>query len=88
MRVLAIDNHDSFAYNPFHYLGPKAEVLVRRNDEVSLKELLGLHPDRIVVSPGSCTPSEADISLEVVEKAPERVLTEAGRDLLENFLEV
>jgi anthranilate synthase component 2 len=71
MRVLVIDNYDSFTYNLVQYLGElEAEVVVRRNDEVSPEELLGLHPDRIVVSPGPCTPNEAGISLEVVEKAP------------------
>jgi anthranilate synthase component 2 len=70
MRVLIIDNYDSFTYNLVQYLGElDAEVLVKRNDEVSLEDLLRLHPDRIVVSPGPCTPSEAGISLEVVEKA-------------------
>ena len=71
MRVLVIDNYDSFTYNLVQYLGElEAEVVVRRNDEVSPEELLRLHPDRIVVSPGPCTPNEAGISLEVVEKAP------------------
>ena len=71
MRVLVIDNYDSFTYNLVQYLGElEAEVVVRRNDEVSPEELLRLHPDRIVVSPGPCTPNEAGVSLEVVEKAP------------------
>ena len=74
MRVLVIDNYDSFTYNLVQYLGElEAEVLVRRNDEASLEELLELHPDRIVVSPGPCTPNEAGISLEVVEKLPAEV---------------
>jgi anthranilate synthase component 2 len=74
MRVLVIDNYDSFTYNLVQYLGElEAEVLVRRNNEVSLEELLKLHPDRIVVSPGPCTPKEAGSSLEVVEEVPERV---------------
>ncbi len=74
MRVLVIDNYDSFTYNLVQYLGElEAEVLVRRNDEVTLEELLGLHPHRIVVSPGPCTPNEAGISLKVVEKAPTEV---------------
>ena len=71
MRVLVIDNYDSFTYNLVQYLGElEAEVLVRRNDEVSLEEVPELHPDRIVVSPGPCTPNEAGVSLEVVTKAP------------------
>jgi len=71
MRVLVIDNYDSFTYNLVQYLGELgAEVLVRRNDEISPEEIPALHPDRIVVSPGPCTPNEAGVSLEVVEKAP------------------
>jgi len=88
MRVLTIDNFNSFTHNLVHYLGLEAEVLVRRSDEVSPEERLKLHLDRIVVSPGPRTPSEAGSSLEVVEKAPEKVLTEAGRALPEGFPEV
>ena len=74
MRVLIVDNYDSFTYNLVQYLGELgAEVLVRRNDEVSTEEIPALHPDRIVVSPGPCTPNEAGVSLEVIEKAPEGV---------------
>jgi anthranilate synthase component II len=69
MRVLVIDNYDSFTYNLVQYLGELgAEVLVRRNDEVTPEEVLELHPDRIVVSPGPCTPKEAGVSVEVIEK--------------------
>ncbi len=72
MRILVIDNYDSFTYNLVQYLGELgAEVIVRRNDEVSVGEVPALNPDRIVVSPGPCTPNEAGVSLEVVEKAPE-----------------
>ena len=71
MRVLIIDNYDSFRYNLVQYLGELgAEVLVRRNDEVSPEEIPGLHPDRIVISPGPCTPDEAGVSLKVAEEAP------------------
>jgi anthranilate synthase component 2 len=74
MRVLVIDNYDSFTYNLVQYLGELgAEVLVCRNDEVSPEEIPGLHPDRIVISPGPCTPNEAGISLEVVERASEEI---------------
>jgi carbamoylphosphate synthase small subunit len=60
MRVLVIDNYDSFTYNLVQYLGELgAEVLVRRNDEVTPEEVAELRPDRIVVSPGPCTPNEA-----------------------------
>jgi anthranilate synthase/aminodeoxychorismate synthase-like glutamine amidotransferase len=74
MRVLVIDNYDSFTYNLVQYLGELgAEVLVRRNDEVSPEEVPALHPDRIVISPGPCTPNEAGVSLELLEKAPDGV---------------
>ena len=70
MKVLVLDNYDSFTYNLVQYLSELgAEVLVRRNDEVSPAEICKLHLDRIVISPGPCTPSEAGISLEVVRKA-------------------
>jgi len=69
MRVLVIDNYDSFTYNLVQYLGELgAEVLVRRNDEVTPEEVAELRPDRIVVSPGPCTPNEAGISVELIEK--------------------
>jgi anthranilate synthase component 2 len=69
MRVLIIDNYDSFTYNLVQYLGELgAEVLVRRNDEVTLGEVCELHPDRIVVSPGPCTPNEAGISVDLIGK--------------------
>ncbi|MBA2375771.1 MAG: aminodeoxychorismate/anthranilate synthase component II [Rubrobacter sp.] len=69
MRVLIIDNYDSFTYNLVQYLGELgADVVVRRNDEVSSEDIRALHPDRIVVSPGPCTPNEAGVSVEVVEK--------------------
>jgi anthranilate synthase component 2 len=74
MRVLVIDNYDSFTYNLVQYLGELgAEVLVRRNDEVTPAEVLELHPDRIVVSPGPCTPKEAGVSVEVIEKVSGQV---------------
>ena len=69
MRVLVIDNYDSFTYNLVQYLGELgAEVLVRRNDEVTPEEAAEIHPDRIVVSPGPCTPDEAGVSVELIEK--------------------
>ncbi len=65
-----MDNYDSFTYNLVQYLGELgAEVLVRRNDEVTPEEALELHLDRIVVSPGPCTPKEAGVSVELIEKA-------------------
>ena len=66
--ILLIDNYDSFTYNVAQYLGELgAEVHVRRNDEITLAEIEGLAPEKIVISPGPCTPNEAGISLAVVE---------------------
>ena len=68
--LLLIDNYDSFTYNLFHYLGELgADVRVVRNDEISADEALALKPQGIVLSPGPCTPNEAGICLEVIEKA-------------------
>jgi anthranilate synthase/aminodeoxychorismate synthase-like glutamine amidotransferase len=67
MKVLLIDNYDSFAYNLVQYLGELgAEVDVVRNDKATVDELLERRPDRLVVSPGPCTPAEAGISIEAV----------------------
>ena len=65
--LLMIDNYDSFTYNVVQYLGELgAEVRVVRNDEVTLAEIEAMAPERIVVSPGPCTPSEAGISIEAI----------------------
>ena len=65
--LLMIDNYDSFTYNVVQYLGELgAEVAVHRNDEITLEQIEKLDPDRIVVSPGPCTPDEAGISVDVV----------------------
>ena len=72
--ILLIDNYDSFTYNLYHYLieaGKKAkkeEVLVKRNDKISIQEIKDLNPSAIILSPGPCTPNEAGICLEVIEK--------------------
>jgi anthranilate synthase/aminodeoxychorismate synthase-like glutamine amidotransferase len=72
MKVLVIDNYDSFAYNLVQYLGELgAQVEVVRNDRASVDELLEREPDRVVVSPGPCTPNEAGISVEVTRRFPE-----------------
>src|SRR5215813_3191486 len=72
MRVLMIDNYDSFTYNLVQFLGELgAELEVVRNDKATVDELLERRPDRVVVSPGPCTPNEAGISLEVVRRFPE-----------------
>jgi anthranilate synthase/aminodeoxychorismate synthase-like glutamine amidotransferase len=76
--VLVIDNYDSFTYNLVQYLGELgAEVGVVRNDKASVDELRRLRPDRLVVSPGPCTPKEAGISVEAV-----RSFAEAGIPVL------
>jgi anthranilate synthase component 2 len=68
--LLLIDNYDSFTYNLFHYLAELgADVVVKRNDELTAAEALGLKPEGIVLSPGPCTPNEAGICLEIIEKA-------------------
>ncbi|MDH1263195.1 aminodeoxychorismate/anthranilate synthase component II [Pseudomonas sp. GD03944] len=65
--LLMIDNYDSFTYNVVQYLGELgADVHVIRNDELSIAEIDALNPERIVVSPGPCTPTEAGVSLEVI----------------------
>ncbi len=67
MRVLMIDNYDSFTYNLVQYLGSLgADVEVKRNDEVTVEEIKGMSPDAIVISPGPCTPMEAGVSVDVV----------------------
>ncbi len=78
MRVLVIDNYDSFTYNLVQYLGELgAEVEVVRNDRAEVAELLERGPDRLVVSPGPCTPAEAGISVEAI-----RAFAEAGTPVL------
>lgn len=68
-RVLLIDNYDSFAYNLVQYLGELgAQVEVWRNDAFTLDEVAELAPDRIVVSPGPCTPAEAGLSIDVIRR--------------------
>lgn len=66
--LIMIDNYDSFTYNIVQYLGELgAEVRVFRNDEISVQELAELKPEKIVISPGPCTPDKAGISLEVID---------------------
>jgi para-aminobenzoate synthetase component 2 len=65
--IIMIDNYDSFTYNLVQYLGVLGEeLIVKRNDEVTIKEIEGLNPDFIMISPGPCTPNEAGISLEAI----------------------
>ncbi len=66
--ILMIDNYDSFTYNLVQYLGELgADVVVERNDQITLEEIEALAPERIMLSPGPCTPDEAGISLDVIE---------------------
>jgi para-aminobenzoate synthetase component II len=65
--VLVIDNYDSFTYNLVQYLGElNVEMQVRRNDEITLEAIRGLKPERILVSPGPCSPRESGLSNEVI----------------------
>lgn len=67
--LLMIDNYDSFTYNLVQYFGElDQDVRVYRNDQIALKEIHALAPERIVVSPGPCTPNEAGISVEVIHE--------------------
>ncbi len=78
MKVLVIDNYDSFTYNLVQYLGELgAEVEVVRNDAETVEEMLARKPDRLVVSPGPCTPAEAGTSVEAI-----RAFAEAGIPVL------
>ena len=66
--IFVLDNYDSFTYNLVQYLGELgAEIEVRRNDQVTLREIEEMRPERIVISPGPCTPSEAGISVELIK---------------------
>lgn len=65
--VFVLDNYDSFTYNLVQYIGELGEkVDVRRNDQITVKEIVTLRPERIVISPGPCTPREAGISIELI----------------------
>ncbi len=79
MRVLVVDNYDSFTYNLVQYLGELgAEVEAVRNDRASVDELLERGYERCVVSPGPCTPDVAGISLEVVRRMPQAGVSTLG----------
>ena len=67
--IFVVDNYDSFTFNLVQYLGELgASLVVRRNDEVTVQEIRELRPDRILVSPGPCTPKEAGISVELIQE--------------------
>jgi anthranilate synthase/aminodeoxychorismate synthase-like glutamine amidotransferase len=79
MKVLVLDNYDSFTYNLVQYLGELgAEVDTVRNDRASVAELLSGGYERCVVSPGPCTPEKAGITLEVVRRMPEAGIPTLG----------
>lgn len=72
--LLVIDNYDSFTYNIVQYLGELgAQMLVKRNDELTMEEIEKLAPERIVISPGPCSPNEAGISNDVIRTFGPRV---------------
>jgi anthranilate synthase component 2 len=72
--LLLIDNYDSFTYNLFHYLGELGEeVVVKRNDQITIEDALALNPQSIVLSPGPCDPDRAGICLPLINAAAGRV---------------
>jgi anthranilate synthase/aminodeoxychorismate synthase-like glutamine amidotransferase len=67
--ILVIDNYDSFTYNLVQYLGEMGqELVVRRNDKVSLDEIAEMSPDRLLISPGPCTPNEAGVCVPLIRR--------------------
>jgi anthranilate synthase/aminodeoxychorismate synthase-like glutamine amidotransferase len=72
--IFVLDNYDSFTYNLVQYIGELGmEVVVRRNDQITVTGIEELHPDRIVISPGPCTPQDAGISIELIRHFAGRV---------------
>jgi len=72
--IVLVDNYDSFTFNLVHYLGGLgADVVVHRNDKISVEQVLAMDPEAIVLSPGPCTPNEAGITLAVVDRFKGRV---------------
>ena len=79
MKALVIDNYDSFTYNLVQYLGELgAEPEVVRNDKATVAELLARQPDRLVISPGPCTPGDAGVSIEAARAFPEAGIPTLG----------
>ena len=73
--ILVIDNYDSFTYNLVQYIGELGyEVIVKRNDEIPCEEASALNPQKIVISPGPCTPLEAGISVEIIKAIEKPIL--------------
>jgi anthranilate synthase component 2 len=72
--LVLIDNYDSFTYNLVHYLGELgAELVVRRNDRITVDEIRKMKPEGIVLSPGPCTPNEAGVCLDVIEELGDKI---------------
>src|SRR4051812_7901656 len=72
--IILIDNYDSFTFNLFHYLGGLgADVVVHRNDALTAQEVMDADPDAIVLSPGPCTPRDAGICIDLIERAASTV---------------
>ncbi len=72
--IVLIDNYDSFTYNLYHYLGELgAKIKVFRNNKVNLDDIESLRPEKIVISPGPCTPKEAGISCDVILRFAEKI---------------
>jgi len=72
--LLMIDNYDSFTYNLVQYLGELgADVRVHRNDQITLQEIEDMEPEKIVISPGPCTPNEAGVSIDTIKQFAGRV---------------
>ena len=75
VMILVIDNYDSFTYNLVQYIGELGyEVIVKRNDEITCEEVSALNPEKIVISPGPCTPLEAGISVEIIKTIEKPIL--------------
>ena len=73
--IIVLDNYDSFTYNLVHYIGEYDEdIKVIRNDEMSVDGILKLNPSKIVISPGPCTPSEAGVSVELIQSSTVPIL--------------
>ena len=73
--ILVIDNYDSFTYNLVQYIGELGyEVTVKRNDEITCEEVNALNPEKIVISPGPCTPLEAGLSVEIIKTIEKPIL--------------
>ena len=73
--ILVLDNYDSFTYNLVHHIGDCGEeVKVVRNDAITVEQVIDLHPKKIVISPGPCTPNEAGISIDLIKKSSVPIL--------------